>query len=261
MRKIIIGFVLLTWHATTAQATGEKYLSSDTKLGLFIRSEFDNLEASEVQIYEQNYEILIGKLKEKRASTKSDALFLKHVFYTVHRKMLGRYEQYVTFSEIFKKEKKYDCVTGTALYALVLDELGFAYEIHETDYHVYLVAKSESKEYLFESTDPLNGFAWNPQEIAIRKAFVNQESVRINTELAMSGLASDDVEVQKPKYIDNVVGLRQLAGLHYYNQALKQFNNNDYADAYRMIIIAQGIYPTQRIKYASTFMFSAAFED
>ncbi|SMD33940.1 hypothetical protein SAMN04488029_1754 [Reichenbachiella faecimaris] len=261
MKKILIGLALLTLHATTSQATGEKYLSSDTKLGLFIRSEFDDLSADQVLAYEESYAVLVDKLRERQASSKSDALFLKYVFYTVHRKMLGEYEQYVTFSEIFKKEKKYDCVTGTALYALILDELGFDYEVHETDYHVYLMAKSGGKKYLFESTDALAGFAWDAQEIAERTAFVDQESIRINTELGMTGLASNEAAMQGPEYINNIVDMRQLAGLHYYNQALKQFNNNDYRQAYKMIIIAQGIYPSQRIKNASSYMFSAAFED
>lgn len=261
MNKFLLGLVLLTLHATTSQATGEKYLSSETKLGLFIRSEFDDLAPEEVKSYEENYAAIVNKLKEKKATAKSDAMFLKHVFYTVHRKMLGEYEQYVTFSEIFKKEKKYDCVTGTALYALILDELGIDYQVHETDYHVYLVAYAGGKEYLFESTDALAGFAWDPKEIAERRAFVNQESIRINTELAMTGLASNEKSTQGATYIDNVVNLRQLAGLHYYNQALKQFNNNAHREAYKMIIIAQGIYPSQRIKNASSFMFSAAFED
>ncbi|MEP2026189.1 MAG: hypothetical protein ABJI85_16100, partial [Reichenbachiella sp.] len=162
MKKILIGLALLTLHVSTTLATGEKYLSNDTKLGLFIRSEFDNLEVDEVLAYEKSYALLIDKLKERQSDSKSEAAFLKYVFYTVHRKMLGTYEQYVTFSEIFKKEKKYDCVTGTALYALILDELDVAYEVHETDYHVYLIAKSEGKEYLFESTDALAGFAWDP---------------------------------------------------------------------------------------------------
>ncbi|MEP1781705.1 hypothetical protein [Reichenbachiella sp.] len=261
MKKGLILLALLTLHVTTSHATGEKYLSSDTKLGLFIRSEFDDLSPEEVLSYESSFGEIVGKLKEKQASMKSEVGFLKYVFYTVHRKMLGEYEQYVTFSDIFKKQKKYDCVTGTAFYALILDELGIDYKVHETDYHVYLVAFSTGREYLFESTDPLNGFAWDPKEIAERRAYVNKESLRINAELAMTGLASEDVALQKATYIDTTVDLRQLAGLHYYNQALRQFNNNSYREAYKMIIIAQGIYPTQRIKNASAFMFSAAFED
>lgn len=261
MKKFLLGLALLTLHVTASHATGEKYLSSETKLGLFIRSEFDNLDAEEVKSYEERYDALVNKLKEKQKTSKSDALFLKHVFYTVHRKMLGKYEQYVTFSEVFKKEKKYDCVTGTALYALILDELNINYQVHETDYHVYLVANAGGKPYLFESTDALAGFAWDPKEIAERQTFVNQESIRINAELALSGLASNEEAQQSATYIDNVVNLRQLAGLHYYNQALKQFNSNAHREAYKMIIIAQGIYPSQRIKSASAFMFSAAFED
>lgn len=242
-------------------ATGDKYLSGDTKLGLFIRSEFDNIDPVRLAEYEQNYETLLFKLREKQTTIKSDALFLKHVFYAVHKKMLGQYEQYVKFSEIFEKDKKYDCVTGTAMFALVLDDLGVQYDIHETDYHVYLIARSNDKEFLFESTDPLNGFAWNPKEIAERRAFVNKESIRINAELAMTGLASNDQSAQAVSYIDNKVNLRQLAGLHYYNQSLKQFNHGSFREAYKMIIIAQGIYPSGRIKNASSYMFAMAFGD
>lgn len=261
MKKIIIGIAFFTLHTMISYATVGEHLSNETKLGLFIRSEFDDLDTEQLADYERDYVLLIHRFREKRKLLKSDALFLKHVFYTVHRKMLGEYEQYVTFSEIFGKAKKYDCVTGTALYALILDDLGVHYEIHETDYHVYLMASLGGKEYLFESTDPLNGFAWESAEIAERRDFVNKESIRINTELAMEGLASNKPDLQSPVYIDNVVNLRQLAGLHYYNQALKNFNEESYQEAYKMIIIAQGIYPTQRITHASSFMFSAAFED
>lgn len=261
MKKIIIGIAFFTLYTIVSYATEEEYASDETKLGLFIRSEFDDLDPEQLAIYERDYVLLINRFREKRKVLKSDALFLKHVFYTVHRKMLGEYEQYVTFSEIFKKTRKYDCVTGTALYALILDDLGVQYQIHETDYHVYLTAHVNSKEYLFESTDPLNGFAWDPTEIEERRDFVNKESIRINTTLEMEGVTSNQPDLQSPAYIDNVVNLRQLAGLHYYNQALKNFNKEAYQEAYKMIIIAQGIYPTQRIKHASSFMFSAAFED
>lgn len=260
MRKFITILILLAVTSTLSLATGDMYFSGDTKLGLFIRSEFDNVDPERLMEYKHNYESLLTKLREKQETIKSDALFLKFVFYTVHRKMLGQYEQYVTFSEIFEKEKKYDCVTGTAMFALVLDDLGVDYEIHETDYHVYLIAKVNGSEFLFESTDALSGFAWNPKEIAERKAFVNNESIRINAELAMTGLASNEA-TNKATYIDNKVDLRQLAGLHYYNQALKQFNKGDYREAYKMIIIAQGIYPSARIKSAGSYMFAMAFGD
>ncbi|UXP32653.1 hypothetical protein N6H18_01550 [Reichenbachiella agarivorans] len=234
-----------------------------TKLPLFIRDDFGNMPQEKFDAIEQRYVDELAKLKEKQAVIKSDEAFLKHVFYKVHRRFLKNYEKQALFSEIFEVSGKYDCVTGSALLALFLDDLGYAYDVVETDYHVYLMVKVEDREFLMEATDPIYGFATDAKEIEERKSVVLGDAKRINEELALAGVSSDFSRGKPSKVtiIDNRVGIKELAGLHYYNQSLKALNGEDFRKAYQYIVVAQGIYPSKRIKNASSFIFSMAFGD
>ncbi|PIB36052.1 hypothetical protein BFP72_11930 [Reichenbachiella sp. 5M10] len=237
--------------------------TGETKLGLFIRDDFDEFTVEEYASFEARYIDMLAKLKEKDEMIQSDEVFLKHLFYKVHRKFLKVYEKQALFSEIFQQSGKYDCVTGSALLALFLDDLGYKYHVVEMDYHVFLIVESEGKEFLMEATDPLNGFSADAKEIEERSEIVRMDAKRINEELALAGVSSD-FSMGKPNkvsIIENYVGMKELAGLHYYNQSLKAFNAEDLRTAYQYIVIAQGIYPSKRIKNASSFIFAMAFSN
>lgn len=61
------------------------------------------------------------------------------------------------FTEL-NKNGNYNCVTATALYGLLLNDLGIPFSIKETPEHVYLIAYPKSDAILIESTDPLKGY-------------------------------------------------------------------------------------------------------
>ena len=234
----------------------------ESKLNIFLRQELNSGQFSQIEssTINRKFSDLIVFLKEKKSKYRSDKAFLEFTFYYVHRKFLGKYEQYVTLAEMFSKDQKYDCVTGTTLYSLILDELGYQFEIRETDYHVYLLAFVDDKKFLLESTDPLYGFAHDPKEIKKRQDFVINDARIINEKLAMTGVSSNNSQVNV-SVINNSVTLKELVGLHFYNQALRQFNDQNHGEAFRLATIAQGIYPSNRIKNAASFMFAVAFED
>ncbi|WP_109831271.1 hypothetical protein [Reichenbachiella versicolor] len=221
-----------------------------------------NLKQSRPEIFttaSTDFAELIEKLEEKRLKVKSDESFLKYVFYAVHRKYLGEYKQYVALGEIFDKRRQYDCVTGTALYALVLDHFGFLYEIRETDYHVYLLAYAEGKKYMLESTDALYGITKDQEEIQARRKMIMDDAKKINAELAMSGVGSDEQYISE--LIDNKVTLKELSGLHYYNLALAELNNQNFSQAFTLVTKAYHLYPSERIKQTASLVFALAFED
>lgn len=238
-------------------------LSDQTKLGLFIRTDLAGSTGQNWEQHEQHFVEYLNWLKQKQASFKSDKGFLHLVFYKTHRKYLGQYEQYASFNEMFSKSKLYDCVTATALYAIILEELGYSFEIRETDYHVYLIVDGDNRQYMLETTDPLYGFVSDSKEMAIRQEQVVNDAVAYNTEYAMQGVGSDEEggAAIAVELVNNTITITQLAGLQYYNQALRAFNTEHYRDAYRHVIVAQGIYPSKRIRYAASFMFAIAFED
>ncbi len=175
----------------------------------------------------------LDDLNDKKAKKGSDYRFLRHLFYKVHHKYLRRYEEFTSFSQVFE-EGKYNCLTGTAFFALALDHLGYDYKIVENTYHIYLIIDTKERQYLFESTDPFNGFIYDKKEIKERL-----EAYRLN-ELQHNGF-------QFTSYTHNQVDLYQLVGLHYYNSAINYYNKKDVKSAFIALNKALIFYKSDRL--------------
>lgn len=195
-------------------------------------------------------ELLISQVKFK-----SKSRFLHHVFYKVHRKFLRQYKQVEPFNGLFNGGG-YNCVSGTALYAFFLEQLGISYTIYETRYHIFLLAcLPDSTRILFEATDPLDGFVEHPVMVQQRIVqYVSDEKRRMRETLDISAPFSD-------KAILQAVSLKELGGLHYYNLAVDLINKQNYYDAFRALKKASLLYPdSQRIKDFLEFT-SALYDD
>lgn len=171
-------------------------------------------------------------------SKKSDLLILKSVFNITHRQLLKEYNQYAGFGEIFQSGQ-YDCLTATALYSLLLTQLGFQHKIIETNYHIFLLVESADGEILMESTDPLSGFEYHKDKIEARiKAY------KVNQEIT----ANDKINYSFAYYLFNEVTPQQLTGLLYYNQCVKAFNEQQWSKAIQLLSIAKVFYNSPRTK-------------
>ena len=172
------------------------------KLNAFLDEKFGiNDDAISPEAVDQ-FEHMLNKLKVKQTQYRSEMGFLKHLFYTVHRKMLGDYVQYSSFQQIFEKHGYYDCVTASILYAIILDELNIQYEVRETDYHVYLLAIADDQEVFFETTDPMYGFVADPEEVMYRKNFYSGKIPNTEHRDEIIGLASENPEYQNTGHVD-----------------------------------------------------------
>lgn len=158
----------------------------------------------------------IARFKAKSASFKDEKAFLGHVFSRTHNKFLKQYKEYATFNELFSNGT-YNCLTGTALYALVLEELGFRYTIIETNYHIFLLAETSEGKILFEATDPLKGFVADDREIVKRIEGYKQNTV--------VQARNDKTYYQFDVKLYNAIDLDELRGLLHYNLAVEALNN------------------------------------
>ena len=174
---------------------------------------------------------LIDQLRKRQSKLRSDKHFLRQMFYSVHRKVLKDYSSHALFTETIMKGN-YDCVTGTIVYGILLNELGYEFSIRELDYHLYLEVKTADGIVLMESTDPMYGFDFSPSKM------------RIN---GING-KTDQPVYEFSSVSDNRVGLKELAGLQYYNLAIKHYNNQDYSKAHASITKALNLYNSSRIK-------------
>lgn len=91
----------------------------------------------------------LQKVPEKKKPAK--------IYEAIHQRFLKRYQLQNAFIEIFESGH-YNCVSATALHALVFDQLQIPYQIKEMPSHVYLVAYPTTHNVLIETTDPTKGY-------------------------------------------------------------------------------------------------------
>jgi hypothetical protein len=197
------------------------------------------LETSSSQnLSKEELNTFMDKLKSKKDSKKSESDFLELVFSKVHSKFLKQYQDYSTFGELLEKGR-YNCLTGTALYALVLDYIDFRYKVIETNYHIFLLVES-SEPALFEATDPQYGFVCGRKMIdqRINEYKKNQPLVE-RTEKSSYNFDFD---------LFNEVDLNELTGLLYYNRSIDAFNKQQIDQSVNLLDKASSFYKSERIK-------------
>ncbi|TAH24723.1 MAG: hypothetical protein EAZ07_09050 [Cytophagales bacterium] len=176
---------------------------------------------------------------------KNKLKYLKRIFEHVHLIYLKKYRTYTTFPQLFENNG-YDCLTGTTLYALIFESLGFQYTIYETANHTYLIVKLGQETVLFESTDALSGFISDPEiiEETIQK-YASQIAPDFNNIIGMIGQKKT---VFAPyKTYSEKISIYQLAGLYYYNQGIVDYNLKNYKASIYTLEKAYTLYQSKRI--------------
>jgi hypothetical protein len=175
----------------------------------------------------------------KRKGQKNDRQFLKYVFSKTHQRYLRTYSNYATFNAI-NERGVYNCLTGTALYALLLKDLGYDFKIIETNYHIFLVVNTDAEgKILFEATDPVKGF------IADERA-VEKRIARYREDQFVTADAGKNYYLYSFKLF-NEVNLDQMLGLLYYNEAIQAFNDHQLQAAVVDLDNATTLYNSPRI--------------
>lgn len=186
----------------------------------------------------------LDKLCQKRTRIKSDNKFFNYLFYKTHRKYLKHYQPHTSVEDILERGA-YDCVSGTAFYALLLNYLGMDYEIKEFDFHVLIIAKSGDRQFLIESTDPTGGLNDNPKEIADRiRYYVDKDNSNNNL-----SVGSHEQLYQYAVAINHKnISLTELAGLLHYNNAVYYYNQKKVFKAAASIQKSFALYDSKRIR-------------
>ncbi len=193
-----------------------------------------------INLIGDQYNNLFNKLSA--APEKDTARFIMKTFTYLHRKVLKKYDEYVSFDEMML-EHKYDCMTGTALFAILLSDLQIPFDILEYDHHVVLLVRLHDKNILVESTDPIHGVTTGEEDISRRL-----QEYRNTTAFINSKRQGREIElIDSPN--ENSITIPELAGLQYFNLAVRNFNSGDVQRAYELNLKASILYPrSERIQ-------------
>ncbi|OEK02954.1 hypothetical protein BFP97_16115 [Roseivirga sp. 4D4] len=214
---------------------------SEHPIHQFIIGEKLKNQAVETKALASNYDQIIHKLERIRSRKKSDLSFLRSIFYRVHKNSLVDYSKMATMDETLMKGE-FGCLTGTALYALILDHFGFEYNIIELTNHVYAQVEVEGRLIIMESTLPEDGLMRLEQEIStsMEQEGLDPRNIRALTTV---GEGSDEWDL-----VDgyNSITIKELSGLQYFNEAVRLFKQEEYTKAMEMINVAYDRYPSKR---------------
>ena len=178
--------------------------------------------------------------------------FCRSLYNKTRREFFQRYDQYASFRETLNKGK-YNCLTGTVLYALLLDHFDIEYSIVETNYHIFLLVSTDEGEVLFETTDPFGGFVSDAAEIEKRIQHYKQ-----NTLLTMEGDDKQYYEYEVNLY--KQVNLNQMSGLLHYNLSTQAYNQQNFKAAIHHLDKALDRYSSPRITEFSSIMLMTVME-
>lgn len=179
----------------------------------------------------------VAFLKDKLESSTDDLKSIKIVFDETHKKFLRKYKMYTQFNELVETGK-YDCLSATALFGVVLENLNYRYRIVETNYHIFLLVNVAGKEVLIETTDRLNGLVTDEYLIESRIDRYKQNQL----------VAATQNHYRYQAEIFNTLSSDQVIGLLMFNQAVSHYNNNQWLLCHEALKQAIALYENPRVE-------------
>lgn len=255
MKTLLFGLILtplitlaqipdtLLFHSTYEQNQFAKAKKDEVDpIGLFIGFDAGEEEyANAMQKLDQFYRVVETLSMRK----KSEKQFAKSLFTTVHGHFLRKYEDSAPFSLIFKNGY-YNCVSATALFAIILDHYGVPYDIKEVPTHVYLIAYPGTHNIIYETTNPQGFYA---PDNKTKENYVNgMVKAKLTTQEHVNSVGYNKVfeELYYPK--DNI-SLIQLSSFQYSNKALSDYRDKKTEPALVNMFKAYELNPSTRNEF------------
>lgn len=178
--------------------------------------------------------------------SKSEIKKVKYIYDHVHKQFLKVYKLQNSFADIFSRGE-YNCVSASALYAIIFTKLNIPFNVIEAPQHVYLVAYPQSLKILIETTSPEKGY------YQFNDNFINQY---IKSLYSSKLISKEEFDNNTPnqlfdKYYFSSKGLTlpEVVSLQYGNYAIYDMEQKKYSEAINEIKKAYFFNPYDRNKY------------
>lgn len=215
-----------------------------------------------LKLAQDKFEELYLSLNPEKLLKKSPKKQIKKIFNAVQDDFLIRYNLENEFIEIFESGR-YNCVSSTATYALLLDRFNISYVITEEPQHVYLTAIFDEISIVLEGTDPQSGYlpiTDKLQEAQI-KSLLNRKLI---TEEELNSPNAE--QIINDLFPSTQINLEQLVGVQYENLMVFNFEKENYEAAFQNALKALYFYDSDRYRNMAflsgiTYLEILGFED
>jgi tetratricopeptide (TPR) repeat protein len=198
--------------------------------------------------YASRLNTFYASINDKITAVKSARQKAKVIFKEVHSHFFVKYEENAFFNKIFEGGK-YNCLTASMLYSLVLTNYNIPFEIKEKPTHVYLVGLPGTDNILFETTNPAGFYV--PNEKLKREYIASLVSLKLVTQEYVNSVGMANAFNEFYYNSDNINSV-QLAGLQYYNEAIFSYTDGNIDNAITSAIKANILYPCPKHIFLKT---------
>jgi hypothetical protein len=192
-----------------------------------------------------SYQTVYDILKDKKTASKNIGPKIKTTYSTVHDFFLKKYENEIYFPSIFLNGY-YNCVTASALYAMVFDQMQIPYKVMASFDHVYLIANPGEKSVVIETTNPSFEQAIFNGDFKLQYVNYLKDSKLISA-ADIKNKSTDEIFEEKFKEVREAEFIN-IIGFQYYNKAIEKFKLDDATTAYELSKKAYFFFPDPQVK-------------
>ena len=225
------------------------------KLFLAVSPAMDENRYRDISIRIQTH---VTEIKEKKFDKLKDEKKISFIYKSVNDNVLNRYEEKILFPDLFTTGN-FNCLTASAYYGFLFNNLNIGYDFRETMNHVHPVAFPNSLQIKVETTDPINGFQYFDQKLKLQFVGYLINSKIISKEESKN-IPLDSIFNQY-YFPESEIGIKELAGLQYLNDAFFKLGEENYTDAFTQIQKAYFLYPSKRISTFMLFLLSGCISE
>ncbi|MCD4698795.1 MAG: hypothetical protein K8S16_21395 [Bacteroidales bacterium] len=171
---------------------------------------------------------------------------IKKIHNSIHSVYFEKYDYNTYFHQIFDNGV-YNCVTSSALYGIVLNELQIPFTVKETMGHVFLVAYPETQYIVVEATNPYKGyytfsksFKENYKKYLLENKLISRKEFANKT----AGQVFEEYYIKEKD-----INLKQLVGLLYYNKSFEKLEAENVKESYELAKKSFFLYPSEKARF------------
>lgn len=242
----LVYFNELKYHSTFEKEVFRDYFKNNKQnyLALLLAT-VPKVDRAQYTSYEKRYREQVEAINTDKLSKKRVEKKIKSIYEEVHQRFLRKYEAQNSMNAIFTNGS-YNCVSASALYSLVFEDLNIPYSIQEKPTHVYVLAYPKSERILVESTDPKGGFI--PLDDKYKRAFVKQ---MVQSKIISSSEANTQSEndlFDQYFFTDQEITLKELVGIQYVNEGLYLLERDEKMKALNQMEKAYFFFNQEKLK-------------
>jgi len=175
-----------------------------------------------------------------------EAKKMKKILKEVHDDYFRKYEEQTYFDNVFSTGI-FNCVTASALYAIIFEGLNIPYNIKISLNHVYLIAYPTTNSIMVETTNPMEGyFVYNQN---FKENYVDYlKTIKMISEEEYKNKTKDEL-FETYFYKEKDIDLQELIGIQYSNKGLALLNDEKYQEAFHAFEKTYFLFPSERNAY------------